>query len=1143
MIKFPGLCYAKIITIILFFFVGFPSLNAQQNYIRFRYITNENGLSQNSGRNIVQDNYGFIWFGTESGLNKYDGNKMIVYKYNPTDTNGITNNYINTIFNDSNDNIVIGTDGGGLNYFDTKKNKIIQFRYDSSNVNTLSDDVVLSICEDNENNLWIGTSNGLNRLNIKNGFVTRYFSNINDKSALTHNYIRTLCKDNQGVIWVGTPEGLCKYNATYNNFTQYDGFPKRINSIVVDINNNIWISSFVEGVVVLDSKTNKFIENKQIEETIKKLCNNQVYNIVPDESDNLWIATTDSGLIYYDKSKNKFFRYQHELYLPNSLPSNQLRYVYIDKAGVLWIGSFTNGICYYDTKQKPFNHYATDDKRKYFFNSASAIMQDSKGYVWLGMSTGLVKLNMDLNTCEKLIHNTADPKSIPDNSITKIIEDRDGLMWVATNNGGIFTINKENNACNNNFLSDTKLNNLLKRISAWELFEDADGDIWIGTWDDGAICYNKKTKQLVHYKNDANNLNSISGNNVISIVQDKQGCIWFGTWEGGLNKFDKKTKTFKIYKHNPANPNSLSMNIIMDVHIDNDGILWIGTFGAGFDKFDPANNVFSHYTENDGLANNTIFGIKEDNNGNLWISSNKGITKFNKTSKQFRNYNITDGVQGSEFSQHGSFKCNNGYILFSGCNGFNYFNPDSIKDNQYVPPIVITDFKIFNHSVNPGDSTFLKLPIFLTKEIRLTYREAVISFDFASLHYAFPEKITYYYMMEGFDEDWINAGNNRTAKYTNLKAGEYLFKVKATNCDGVLNAKETAIKIIISPPFWETIWFYSLLVVVVILIFYSILRIRLYKLKRDKQILEAKVVERTAEINKQKEEILEKNKELLQQKEEILTQRDEIEIQRNDIEHKNKNITASITYAERIQQAILPDEGIVSQLLPESFIFYKPKDIVSGDFYWISDNNDNTDQIIYIAAVDCTGHGVPGALMSIMGHSILKQAINEQKLKQPAEIIQFISKEINILLRQKDKNKAVKDGMDIALLAFHKDKMMLEYAGVHNPLYVISKNELSHYKADTFPIGEIFTSKIKTYTNTQIKISKGDTLYIFSDGFVDQYGGKDRKKYMSKRFKEFLISLQALSLFEQKQRIEEEFYSWKGDYDQIDDVLIIGVRI
>jgi serine phosphatase RsbU (regulator of sigma subunit) len=398
-------------------------------------------------------------------------------------------------------------------------------------------------------------------------------------------------------------------------------------------------------------------------------------------------------------------------------------------------------------------------------------------------------------------------------------------------------------------------------------------------------------------------------------------------------------------------------------------------------------------------------------------------------------------------------------------------------------------------------------------------------------------------MMEGFDDDWINAGNNHTARYTNLKAGEYIFKVKATNCDGVLNPNETSLKIIITPPFWETTWFRIIAIIAVIVIFYLILRLRFYKLKRDKRILEKKVVERTAEIVKQKEEILEKNKELEQQKEEILTQRDEIQIQRNVIERKNKNITASITYAQRIQQAILPDDEEIKSLLHESFVFYKPKDIVSGDFYWISDNNDPDDKIIYVAAVDCTGHGVPGAFMSIMGHSILKQAIFEQKLKQPAEIIHFISKEINILLRQKEKNKAVKDGMDIALLAFHPGNMKLEYAGVHNPLYLVTNNELVHYKADTFPIGEIFYSKIKAYTNNQVCIKKGDMLYIFSDGFVDQYGGIERKKYMSKRFKELLLSLHKLEISEQKKKLEAEFDSWKANYDQIDDVLIIGFKI
>jgi len=527
---------------------------------------------------------------------------------------------------------------------------------------------------------------------------------------------------------------------------------------------------------------------------------------------------------------------------------------------------------------------------------------------------------------------------------------------------------------------------------------------------------------------------------------------------------------------------------------------------------------------------------------------------------------VTDGLQSNEFSQHGHFKCKDGRMLFSGINGFNYFHPDSIKLNPFKPEVVISEFKIFNKHVKDYDSSILKKPIEFTDEIELSWRESVFSFEFAALHYANTEKTEYAFMLEGFEEEWNFVDNKRFATYTNLDHGTYQFKVKATNNDGIWSDKVTTIKLIISPPFWKTNAFYISVVILIILLVYFTMRYREFKLKRDKKILEQKVHERTEEIreqnklillkneelNQQKEEILtqrdqiedqnkhleQANKDLHQQKEEIESQRDEIQFQRDEIEHKSKNITASIRYALRIQQSILPDKRAIKKLLPESFVLYIPKDIVSGDFYWLAEKN----RKILFSAIDCTGHGVPGAFMSIMGYNILKKAVNEMGITSPAEILNFLSDGINLQLRQRQEGMIVKDGMDLALCAYNPETKILEFSGVNNPLYLLRNNEITRFKGVSHPIGEAFNEKILSYQNIEIPIEEGDIVYLFSDGFPDQFGGPKRKKFLTKRFRETLIKYHTLPMEEQKQKLHDIYLEWKQDVIQIDDVLVMGVK-
>jgi len=1173
-------------------------LPAQTGQLKFRYLTNEDGLTQNSGRSIIQDSRGFIWIATEIGLNRYDGYNIVTYTHNPSDTNSITNNYLNVIYEDSRGNILVGTDGKGLNYLDIEKNKFINYLHDPDNPNSLCDNYIFSIFEDRDSMIWIGTKNGINKLCLKDNSITRYIMPVTEPSdSIYNNIIRAVCEDSNGKLWVGTLAGLNRFEKEKGQFRKIPGVKTVILDMFPDSQGVICITSPVDGLITFDIKKEKTIKDPLIEKEIYTLTANRISKSVKDKHGNLWIAAMDSGLVYFDRKNKKFIRYTHNRLVPNSLTSNSIKNIYLDKAGILWVGTYYDGVNYYDTEAKPFNHYITDREEKHFFNSLGPITKDSEGNIWFGSLNGLFRYNEPDNTVVKYTQEVNDPKGLTDNFVTVLMEDKDGLVWIGTDSG--LNCYDPDRDIFSKYLADPDDPEAMTDQSIWALYEDSKGNIWTGTWGGGINIYNKNIGKFSHLMNDPANPNSLSENNVIYFHEDNEGFMWIGTWEGGLNRYDPENKKFTIFRHDKYDANSLGHDIVAVIHEDHDGLFWIGTFGGGLDRFDRKTGSFTHYTEKDGLSNNTILGILEDDHRNLWISTNRGISKFNIDTKKFQNYNITDGVQSNEFSQHGFAGTKDGKFLFSGSNGFNYFHPDSISASEYKPPVLITEFRIGTETVLPEDSTFLIKPIYMTREIYLSYRENIFSFGFTSLHMAYPEKIQYAYMMQGFDKDWNYVGNERSARFTNLNPGEYIFMVKATNCDGVWNNTPVSIKVFISPPFWKTTWFYIVVTVTGMLLIYMVMKLREYKLMRDKRILEEKVVERTAMINEQKEEItaqrdeiLMRNEEIMQQKEEIEAQRDfvmmqgdkianqkeRIQKQRDMVVRQKQEITDSILYAKRIQTALLPPEEYIKKYLPEHFILFKPRDIVSGDFYWAMEKENE----LVIAASDCTGHGVPGAFMSMLGVAFMNEIVSRHDKIRADELLNHLRDQVITSLRQRgsDDNNTdntinnirekptgepakitgtknfeenVKDGMDIALCIIDPQKKKMQYSGANNPLYIIRKNnsvpEMEEIKADRMPIG-IHVRADQMFTNHEISLSKGDSVYIFSDGFPDQFGGQDEetrkaggKKFKYSRFKKLLLEINNLDMAEQKTILEKTLKDWKGELEQVDDIIIIGMRI
>ncbi|HEY9606736.1 MAG TPA: two-component regulator propeller domain-containing protein [Allocoleopsis sp.] len=565
--------------------------------------------------------------------------------------------------------------------------------------------------------------------------------------------------------------------------------------------------------------------------------------ISEDEFGNLWLATSSwygnsygMGLDKFTPKTGEFSHYTNEPANPKSLSENIVSYILIDNYGILWIGTGFSGINKFDTKPNRFIHYKHENTNKNSLadNHIGSIYEDKKGAIWIGtFNGGLDRFERGSQKFVHYKHESNNSNSLSSNNIWSIYEDSYGLLWVGTFDGGLNQLNNKTGS----FIHYTKNSDnpySLNDNAIVSILEDHLGNLWIGTFSGGLNKFNRKTRQFIHYKNDPNNTKSLSDNNVFSIYEDKKGNLWLGTWSGGLNKFNRDTGEFTRYTHNSNNPNSLSYDRVLALYEYPVGTLWIGTFGGGLDKFDIATETFTHYTVADGLPNNSVVGILSDDEGNLWLSTGKGLSKFNPKTEKFRNYDVSDGLQGNEFDGiKAHFRSKTGEMFFGGLNGFNAFYPDRVKDNPHIPPIVLTDFKKLNKSIK------LDRAISETKEIKLSYKDKFIGFEFAALDYTNPQKNQYAYKLEGFDKDWIHAGNQRTATYTNLDGGTYIFRVKGSNNDGIWNETGTSIAIIISPPPWKTWWAYTLYVLALIVAVLGYIRWRTHTQERENAILRA----------------------------------------------------------------------------------------------------------------------------------------------------------------------------------------------------------------------------------------------------------------------------------------------------------------
>lgn len=815
----------SLIPVILLLLALLPdSLLSQRTDLKFQHISIEQGLSQSSVFSIFQDSKGLLWIGTLNGLNKYDGYRFTIYRSIPRDTTTLSNNTVFKILEDRNGILWIGTLGGGLNSFDRKSETFTRFRHRPLDTVSLSNDNVRAIFEDSGGRLWVGTNHGLNLYNPATRTFTRFHADANDQNSLSNNTIWSLHESasEPNVLWIGTYNGLNRYDVTTGHFTRYIHDPRDRNSLS---NNYVWsIAEGEEGGIWVgtsgglnycDKRSGRFTRYRHSGSAKESIGNNNVWALARSPSGSLLVGTLGGGftILLSDpglagrEPRRRFLRFEHEPANPHSLSQNFVWSLLIDRAGIVWIGT-DGGLNKLDAKKEKFVHYNTVpyDPNSLSNAEVTALYPDRRGALWVGTRNGLNRFNEPEGAFMRYFARPADPGGLSSDYVRSIREDRGGNLWVATGGGGVnlLPVNSKQfrHLRSGNATTDLSSNDVTS------VFEDSEGTIWLGTLS-GLNRYDPKTRTVAKYLHRPQDPLSLSHDYVYTVGESADHSLWIGTFGGGLNRLDRQTGTFTRFMENPSDTNSLIDNNIWCLYEDSDHALWIGT-NNGLDRFDRTRNVFSHYDGRRGLPSNVIYGILPDRRGNLWISSNNGLFSFNPSSGSVRTYTTSDGLQSNQFGGNAYCSDPQGRMYFGGINGFNVFSPDSIRDNPYVPPIVLTDFLVFNASVRPGLDSPIGESIIESPVIHLSHAQNLFSFEFAALHYSAPEANRYAYRMEGFDKDWIQSGNRRFATFTNLDPGRYVFRVIGSNSDGLWNKEGAAVTVIISPPFWQTWWFVSL---------------------------------------------------------------------------------------------------------------------------------------------------------------------------------------------------------------------------------------------------------------------------------------------------------------------------------------------
>lgn len=850
-----------------------PSTDVELNFapgsvVRFEHLSSEDGLSQNAGLDIFQDSLGYLWIGSQDGLNRYDGYSFRVFKHDPDDERSISHNSILKIAEDKDGALWIGTWGGGLNYYDPVTGQFTRYQHDPENPASLSDDVVNDIKKDSKGNLWVGTNAGLDLFHEETASFEHFVNYPDDPNSLSSNTISLIFEDSKGQLWIGTGasgvdgSGLNRFDPSTGNVVRYqhdESNPESLSSNnIADIyeadDGTFWIATGGfslqgNGLDQFDPNTGTAKHYQHRASDPQSISGDDLITLWGDSTGMLWIGTWSNGLSLMDLAEpGKFTNYKNDPFFADSLSGDEIWSLFKDRSGILWIGTSHSGINKLAANTGQFSLYRNNpsDPTTLGTNATGAFAEDPRGNIWIATwGAGLDRFNPGTGQFTHYRHDPENPNSLSDDLFMDVYVDDYGIVWAGTLGKGLNRLDTATSKVTH-YRHDAANPFSLADDNIAALIPDRNGGLWIGTFG-GLSHYDPRTDSFTNYSTNPENQSSIRHNMIVSLHIDSNNNLWIGTWGGGLNQLnlndpnhtDPKRATFTQYRKLPGDPTSLSDDSVWTIYESGDGTLWFGT-QLGINRFDPITKTFRHYTEKQGLPNNTVLGILGDDDGQLWITTNNGLAQFDPRTGNFTIYDSSDGLQSNEFNSNAYYRADDGTMYVGGINGFNLFHPENIKPNPVPPPVRVTRFEVFNEPQSVDISG--------RQPIQLTYKQDFIAFEFAAFDFQAPQKNQYAYKLEGFNEDWIQAGNRRYATFTNLPGGEYIFRVKAANSDGTWNETGIAIPIIITPPVWQTWWFNGALLILLGAVVAGGFRLRLNAVREQNVHLEMQVSERTSEL-------------------------------------------------------------------------------------------------------------------------------------------------------------------------------------------------------------------------------------------------------------------------------------------------------
>lgn len=1064
-------------------------------------LTQENGLPNNAVGCIIQDRRGYLWMATDDGLCRYNGLSFKVYRHKEGDPRSISRNLVHSVVELSDGALWLNLGREGISRYDPATDSFTNYFPFAGQGNTRV--FINSLYLDRERRLWIATDYGLALFDPAESRTT-LFSPSSDIPRAGKN-LSSILEDPDGRLWVAGSSGVMLFDRGSRRFSEVlidhapdenkpDDYLYFSTLLGFRTDGDLCVFRAYLGFVLVSPRTQKVtaIYDRDGKPGVSKGIARRAipYHAYLDRDDSLWMERLDNGFSHFSLGTGEVTTYGSDASITPGT-SEVIGYNFLrDRSGILWVGSNSRGILKLSPTANRFQVFRNipTDLNSLSDNYIRGIQEDKAGKVWVGTQFGgLNCLDRATGTVTRFRHDARNPTFPKSEAVFAVYEDRSGRLWVGAGRQLVFRAPGATTFTNFDIPAP-------QGFATQVIHEDRKGRLWVGGL--VGVYEISPDRRTVVPKGEFLGIGGRFGGEVQCIFEDRAGNLWFGLL-GGCIRLNPETGERHAF---PFGAEYTTAHVACFLE-DRSGTLWMATKGGGICRFDAGRTGFSHITVAQGLPHNNCYGLFEDSNGFFWISSDDGIVRLDPKTMSFRAFGVIEGVQGKEFNRYSFYKNAVGEIFFGGTNGLNIFKPESMALNSNAPPVVIEEFRINGKPRRVGESD---------SELVLPYFENSLEVAFIALDFNAPLHNQYSWKLEAFDADWRAPGTKREVSYTNLAPGDYVFRVRAANHDGVWNDTGVTVRFRIRPPWWKTLPAYLGFGIAVGALFYGGIRWRNRSLLAKNRKLEAVIAERTAEVTRQ---------------------RDELAI-------KTESILDSLAYARTIQRAILPSDDNFETLFCEHCILYRPRDIVSGDFYWLYRSSIHS----FLVVADCTGHGVPGAFMSVIGNDLLNQVIVERGIHDPAAILTELHYGIRRALKQEDAPDQGEDGMDVAVCRFDPRTQTLRFAGAQIPLYVIGADGvLVEIRGERYSIGGKRRGKGLPSVSHEVPVA-GATFFLATDGFADQ-SNPAGKKFGRQPLKELLERQGSRPLKELGDLLAVELDRHRQGEEQRDDITVVGVRI